>query len=73
MKPQLTMQTALQWLSHQIEYNRIIIPKEFDILLDKAIEMEKNQILLAWENGSLPYFDKEYNCSIDYFQETYNN
>jgi hypothetical protein len=35
--------------------------------------MEKQQILLAWENGSLPRIFKEYKCSRDYFEQTYKN
>jgi len=67
------MQTALQWLSEQIEYNRIEMPITFNIVFEQAFEREEQQIILAWENGSLPSMLKEHKCSRDYFEQTYKN
>lgn len=43
----------------------------FDQIIDKAKEMEKQQIMNAWNNGfeeNRPYVDH----SEDYYNETYN-
>jgi hypothetical protein len=68
------MKTALEYLIKEIaQYDVTInkLPFTFKNICDKAFEMEKHQILLAWENGSLPAFFKEHKCSRDYFEQTY--
>jgi hypothetical protein len=66
------MKTALEWLFEQYnKHDNEEIPISFYIFIEHALQMEKEQILLAWENGSLPAMLKEYKCSRDYFKETY--
>jgi hypothetical protein len=68
------MQTAIEYLIQEIaQYDVTInkLPFTFKNICDKAFEMEKHQILLAWENGALPGFIKEHKYSKDYFEQTY--
>ena len=68
------MQTALEYLIKLLAEHhtfRVEMSDDFYDEIDKAFEMEREQILLAWENGSLPLFIKEHKCSRDYFEQTY--
>lgn len=68
------MQTSLEYLiqklaEHQIY--RVEMNHIFSHYVDIAFQKEREQILLAWENGALPEFLKENKCSRDYFEKTY--
>jgi hypothetical protein len=66
------MQTAIEWLFEQYDkQDNGEIPISFYIYIEQAFEMEREQILLAWENGSLPTIFKKHKCSRDYFEQTY--
>jgi hypothetical protein len=66
------MKTAIEWLFEQYDkQDNGEIPISFYIYIEQAFEMEREQILLAWENGALPAFFKEHKCSRDYFKQTY--
>ena len=69
------MKTPVQMLIESVEYWNISIDCKnlFKQICVQALEIEKEQILQAWENGALPYFDKEYYDSWDYFEQTYKN
>ena len=67
--------TAVEWLIDRLEVNKIIpnpYPGEYwNILKRGALEMEKQQIMNAWNNGfeeNRPYVDH----SEDYYNETFN-
>ena len=66
--------TAVEWLIDRLEVNKIIpnpYPGEYwNILKRGALEMEKQQIMNAWNNGfeeNRPYVDH----SEDYYNETF--
>ena len=68
--------TAVEWLIDRLEVNKIIpnpYPGEYwNILKRGALEMEKEQIMNAWNNGfeeNRPYVDH----SEDYYNETFNS
>ena len=68
--------TAVEWLIDRLEVNKIIpnpYPGEYwNILKRGALEMEKQQIMNAWNNGfeeNRPYVDH----SEDYYNETFKS
>lgn len=67
------MKTAIEILLEKMDYRNIKIefPKTFAHLCDEVMEIERQQIIIAWENGALPDFIKENKCSRDYFEKTY--
>ncbi len=66
-------QTALEWFAQRIQSDKIF---SFDVVLKQAIQMEREQIIEAFDEGqeyeyqyhvnSTPKFDSE-----TYFNETY--
>jgi hypothetical protein len=58
-------QTAVEWLAHQMEH-----PHIFNPLIEKALEMEKQQIIDAYIDG---YSAESWNAdSQKYYNETFN-
>jgi hypothetical protein len=58
-------QTAVEWLAHQMEH-----PQIFNPLIEKALEMEKQQIIDAYIDG---YSAESWNAdSQKYYNETFN-
>jgi hypothetical protein len=65
------MNTALEFLLEMVKFNKEKMPQYFNVYIDLAFQMEREQIISAWENGALPAFIKEHKCSRDYFEQTY--
>jgi|688.fasta_scaffold1773685_2 hypothetical protein len=73
------MKTAVEWYSEQLKYNlgRIVINQDwqlFDKIIQDAIDIEKLQIMDAWNNragfdGVLTYTDNR--TAEDYYNETF--
>ncbi len=57
--------TAVKWLINELDYETI---SKFDKKLLQAKEMEKEQIIDAWEDGCYSYFTKN---SEQYYNETF--
>ena len=57
--------TAVEWLINELDYETI---SKFDKKLLQAKEMEKEQIIDAWEDGCYSYFTKN---SEQYYNETF--
>lgn len=68
------MQTSLEYLIQKLAEHQIYRVEMNDIFshyVNIAFQMERDQIILAWENGALPNFMKEYANSRNYFEQTY--
>jgi hypothetical protein len=64
----MSKQTAVNWLIDKIYFERVEVNRE---LLDKAIEMEKQQIENAFCKGFLTEGDLVIICQ-QYIEETFN-
>jgi hypothetical protein len=70
----MSKQTAVEWLEFEInrrgpkENNP---PKWIKELYEQAKEMEKEQILFAYNDGAMGAFEKTYKGMHDYFIENY--
>ena len=63
--------TAVEWFSERIQSNIIF---NFENVLKKALEMEKQQIIDAWEDGferGYGYRDAKFDSSEQYYNEKY--
>jgi hypothetical protein len=67
----MKINTALEFLLEMVKFNNEKMPEYFFIYIDLALQMEREQIMTAWENGSLPGMFKEYKSSRNYFENTY--
>ena len=69
------MKTPVQMLIESVEYWNISIDCKnlFKQICVQALEIEKEHILQAWENGALPSFlgNYKYKSSDMYYKETY--
>jgi len=68
-------QTAVEWLITEVKKFNTIITREYVLmLLQQAIEMEKEQIISAFNNGE--FFASDYyhpnNLSVDGSENYYN-
>ena len=68
------MKTAIEWLESEILKleNKHNIPIEVYKLCEKAIAMEKQQMMDAWNNGIQWEWDSSIRNSEDYYNETFN-
>ena len=62
-------QTAVEWLYEELILEGINVPKVF---YDKAKEMEKEQIIEAY-NTSFLLRDKPYSTAEKYYKQTYES
>jgi hypothetical protein len=62
-----TKQTAIEWLIQQKKNHKLGLITKEDLI--KAKQMEKEQIMKAYTNGSPEFFD----MSEEYYNETYGN
>ena len=65
-----TKQTAVEWLVANLHY-LIVQHKgmQFEMMVEKAKAMEKEQIMKAYTSGSPEFFD----MAEEYYNETYGN
>ena len=76
--------TAVKWLIKELEEQKLIkldklstilfnknFATRYELIIEQAKQMEKEQIKQAWENGALPDLLKEYKNSRTYFEQTF--
>lgn len=74
------MKTAVEWLQEQIAFTGhtgellTMYDEDFDLseFFNKALEIEKEQICNAWENG-YDELDRAGRTSLNYYHETFKN
>jgi hypothetical protein len=59
-------QTAVEWFEAQVGHNSLMGLKEFNEIFEKAKEMEKEQIIEAYES-------LEHRHGKNYYKETYES
>jgi hypothetical protein len=69
-------QTAVEWFEDQVGHNSLMALKEFNEIFEKAKEMEREQIIEAWNirakiDGVLTYTDNR--TAEQYYNETYES
>jgi hypothetical protein len=69
-------QTAVEWFEAQVGHNSLMGLKEWNEIFEKAKEMEKEQIIEAWNirskiDGVLTYTDNR--TAEQYYNETYES
>jgi hypothetical protein len=69
-------QTAVEWFEAQVGHNSLMGLKEFNEIFEKAKEMEKEQIIEAWNirakiDGVLTYTDNR--TAEQYYKQTYES
>jgi hypothetical protein len=69
-------QTAVEWFEDQVGHTCMMALKEFNEIFEKAKEMEKEQIIEAWNirakiDGVLTYTDNR--TAEQYYNETYES
>ena len=67
--------TAVEWFAEHIqEQLNVFLPGAVldEIMLNKAKEMEKQQIIDAWKNGYREFYDGS-STPEDYYNETFKN
>jgi hypothetical protein len=65
-------QTAVEWFEDQVGHTCMMALKEFNEIFEKAKEMEKEQIIKAY-NTSFLLRDKPYSTAEKYYKETYES
>ena len=70
-------QTAVEWLIEQLEWDdskiaRVIGLKKYNQVVSQAKEMEKQQIIDAYDKA-FPYDIIGYNAAEQYYNETFKN
>ena len=68
-------QTAVDWLIKQLTPSISLQQKHIDELKEKAKEMEKEQIVDAWDNGWHEHMNPPdtYITSVKYYNETFKS
>jgi hypothetical protein len=64
-------QTAVEWLFNQIKKDIIGLEYDYADELKQAKEMEKQQILFAYNDGAMGAFEKTYKGMNEYYNENY--
>lgn len=60
-------QTAVEWLIDKIYFKQVEVNRE---LLNQALEMEKQQIIDAWEDGQHSFSSRN---AEQYYKETFED
>jgi len=63
--------TAVEWLDEQFLDGRHHTDKEYKEIFEEAKEMEKQQIIEAWDNGIQWEWDSSIRNSEEYYNETF--
>ena len=70
-------QTAVEWLVDQLKTLEIFVDKESQEkaieIFDKALAMEKEQIVDAYDNGCAEWTSMEYSDGQHYYNSTYES
>ena len=64
--------TALEWLVEELENHYTHIDIKNTVAFDLAKEMEKGQIIEAYEIGESEWTEIAYENGNDYYNQTYN-
>ena len=74
----MAQQTAVEWLIEQLEVF-VTLDEEltWDKMFDQAKQMEKEQLVKAWDDGDYAYFysketGRDFDNGEEYYNETYN-
>jgi hypothetical protein len=59
-------QTAVEWFADRIKHGGLVTKKQFNDLLEQAKEMEKQQIIDAYETSHISMMTSE-----QYYNETF--
>ena len=62
------MKTAVEWFANRISHGGLVSKKQFNELLEQAKEMEKEQIMNAWDNSTN---SGDYRSGKEYYDETF--
>lgn len=68
------MKTAVEWLANEIQEQLNMFSLNatlYQPTIDKAKEMEKEQIIQAFENGEVCTLFKNEDTSVKYYNETF--
>jgi hypothetical protein len=68
--------TAVEWLVEQIKNNVHNTIDEFELLVNKAKELEKNQIIDSFNQGSIyagNFFDRVNITAENYYNKTFKS
>jgi len=69
-------QTAVQWLIYTLQKPMLISESDFENIINQAIELEKHQIIDAFETAFIEAYklplDRDFNTAGHYYSETYN-
>jgi hypothetical protein len=68
------VQTAIEWLIEQLQAPCRGIPSH---IIEQAKQMEKEQLVKAWDDGDYAYFysketGRDFDNGEEYYNETYN-
>ena len=70
------MQTSVEWLVEQIKNNVHNTIEEFELIVEQAKEMEKEQIMTAFTQGDIfgaDFFDRVNRTAEQYYNETFKS
>jgi hypothetical protein len=67
-------QTALEWLIEQLENSNVISKYAFPEMIEQAKEMEKEQIIKAYETAmETDIYNEPLKIGKDYYNETFKS
>lgn len=67
-------QTAVEWFEAQVGHNSIMALKEFNEIFEKAKEMEREQISIAYKEGwNCPHGEGFPETGEQYYKQTYES
>ena len=64
-------QTAVEWLVEQLEQHHTKIDIKNTVVFQQAKEMERQQIIEAYDEGEAEWTSIPYKNSNDYYQQNY--
>jgi hypothetical protein len=70
----MTKQTAVNFLIQEIKNDSLVMAKsskEWNQTFEQAKEMEKEQILFAYNDGAMGAFEKTYKGMHEYYEQNY--
>jgi hypothetical protein len=60
--------SIVEWFANRISHGGLVSKKQFNELLEQAKEMEKEQIMNAWDNSTN---SGDYRSGKEYYDETF--
>jgi urate oxidase len=65
--------TAIEWYFKQMQSKEKLTQDEFDSIYEQAKEMEKQQIIEGYQNGSIDTLKDELKFGKQYYNEQFKN